>query len=87
LTTEFQHRVTLEKDKWHIEGHPDGACLLKVVISLAYIDTQATSAFIRTELTRMDTKIASLNFDVRSSMLGSKGKSPPWLRVVKQQAI
>jgi hypothetical protein len=65
LTTDFQNRVTLEKDKWHVENHPDGACLLKVVISLAYIDTQATSAFIRTELTRMDTKITSLNFDIK----------------------
>jgi hypothetical protein len=44
LTTEFQNRVTLEKDKWHVKGHPDGACLLKVVISLAYIDTKITSS-------------------------------------------
>jgi hypothetical protein len=74
LTTEFQHRVTLEKDKWHIEGHPDGACLLKVIISLAYIDTQATSAFIRTELTRMDSKIASLNFDIKKFNAWVKGQ-------------
>jgi hypothetical protein len=66
--------VNLEKAKWHIDGHPDGACLLKVVISLAYIDTQATSAFIRTELTRMDTKIASLNYDIKKFNAWVKGQ-------------
>jgi hypothetical protein len=74
LTTAFQNRVNLEKAKWHIDGHPDGACLLKVVISLAYIDTQATSAFIRTELTRMDTKIASLNYDIKKFNAWVKGQ-------------
>jgi hypothetical protein len=64
LTTAFQNSVNLEKAKWHINDHPDGACLLKVVISLAYIDMQATSAFIRTELNCMDTKIALLNYDI-----------------------
>jgi hypothetical protein len=74
LTTAFQNRVNLEKEKWHINTHPDGACLLKVIISLAYIDTQATSAFIRTELTRMDSKIASFNYDIKKFSAWVKGQ-------------
>jgi hypothetical protein len=74
LTTAFQNRVNLEKAKWHINDHPDGACLLKVVISLAYIDTQATSAFIRTELTRTDSKIASFNYDIKKFNAWVKGQ-------------
>jgi hypothetical protein len=74
LTQEFQNRVNLDKDKWHINGHPDGACMLKVIISLAYIDTQATSAFIRTELTRMDEKIRSFQYDVKKFNTWVKGQ-------------
>jgi hypothetical protein len=74
LTQEFQNRVNLEKDKWHIHGHPDGACMLKIIISLAYIDTQATSAFIRTELTRMDEKIRDFQYDVKKFNTWVKGQ-------------
>jgi hypothetical protein len=48
--------------------------MLKVVISLAYIDTQATSAFIRTELTRMDEKIRSFQYDVKKFNTWVKGQ-------------
>jgi hypothetical protein len=64
----------LEKDKWHIKGHLDGACLLKVIVSLAYIDAQETSAFTQTELTQMDAKIASLNFDIKKFNVWVKGQ-------------
>jgi hypothetical protein len=64
LTKEFQNRVNLDKRLWHINDHPEGACLLKVVISLSYPDTQATTSHIRTELTKTDIKIKALNFDI-----------------------
>jgi hypothetical protein len=64
----------LEKDKWHIHGHPDGACMLKVIISLAYIDTQATSAFICTKLTCMDEKIRDFQYDIKKFNTWVKGQ-------------
>jgi hypothetical protein len=66
LTKDFQNRVNLDKEKWHIgaQAHADGACLLKVVISLSYPDTQATTSHIRTQLTKTDVKIKELNFDI-----------------------
>jgi hypothetical protein len=58
--------VKFDKEKWHIGAlaHADGACLLKVVISLSYPDTQATTSHIRTQLTKTDVKIKELNFDI-----------------------
>jgi hypothetical protein len=67
LTSEFQNCVNLDKEKWHIGAHADGECLLKVVISLSYPDTQATMSHIWTQLTKMDMKIKELNFDIIKS--------------------
>jgi hypothetical protein len=64
LTQAFQNRVNLQKKSWYIDDQADGACLLKVVISLSYPDTPATTSHIRTELTKSDEKMIELNFDI-----------------------
>jgi hypothetical protein len=66
LTKDFQNRVNLDKEKWHIgaQAHANGACLLKVVVLLSYPVTQVTTSHIRTQLTRTDVKIKELNYDI-----------------------
>lgn len=69
LTEDFQNRVILDQKSWTVTSpagskYADGACLLKVVISLSYPDTQATTSHIRTELTKTDAKIKELNYDI-----------------------
>jgi hypothetical protein len=68
LTQDFQNRVNLDKKNWHITTatgtYADGACLLKMVISLSYPpDTQAMTLHIRTQLTKTDAKIKELGYD------------------------
>jgi hypothetical protein len=64
LMQAFQNRVNLQKKSWYIDDQADGACLLKVMISLSYPDTPATTSHIRTELTKSDEKMIELNFDI-----------------------
>jgi hypothetical protein len=64
LTKEFQNRVNLHKKLWHINDKAEGASLLKVIVYLANPDTQATTAHIRTQLTKTDDKIVELQFNI-----------------------
>ena len=64
LTVEGKAKVELNRIEYTVGLRYSGACLLKVVISLSYIDTNATTTFIRGRLSSLDSYIRSINSDV-----------------------
>ena len=64
LTKEGKAKVMLNRTEYSIGFQYSGACLLKVVISLSYIDTNATTTFIRGRLSSLDAYIKSIGSDV-----------------------
>ena len=61
LTAEGKAKVDLHRADYAVGFQHSGACLLKVVISLSYIDTNATTSFIRDSLSRLDTYMRKKN--------------------------
>jgi hypothetical protein len=64
LTTEAKAKITLYSSEYTIGTQVSGACLLKVVVELATIDTNATARFIRARLSSLDTYMRSVSSDV-----------------------
>lgn len=64
LTKEAKAKIMLSSDQYTIDDLVAGICLLKVVISESYIDTNATTKFIRERLSSLDTYIISINSDI-----------------------
>ena len=64
LSKEGKAKVMLRKPEYTVGTHVSGACLLKVVISVSCIDTNATTTFIRGRLSSLDTYMKSVDSDV-----------------------
>jgi hypothetical protein len=69
LTTEASARIALFKEECHvtIDGNivrPSGTCILKVIIRESYVDTNATTRFIREQLSNLDSLMSTKNSDV-----------------------
>lgn len=64
LTREGKAKVHLSHADYTVQGHNSGTCLLKVVIGLSYIDTNATTTFIRGRLSSLDTFIRSVDSNI-----------------------
>lgn len=64
LTKEGKAKVMLRKAEYTVRGIPSGTCLLKVIISASYIDTNATTTFIRGRLSSLDTYMKSVDSDI-----------------------
>ena len=57
-------KVTLQEDEYTIRGMKVGVLLLKVIIRVSAIDTNATVMSIRSQLANIDNYIATVNFDI-----------------------
>jgi hypothetical protein len=64
LTKEGTAKVMLRKEEYTVRGILSGTCLLKVIISASYIDTNATTTFIRGRLSSLDTYMKSVDSDI-----------------------
>ena len=66
LTKDAQNKVRL-KERLYQFGQtrvPSGACLLKVIIMVAHVDTRATTSYIRTALSSLDHYMASVDSNI-----------------------
>jgi hypothetical protein len=73
LTHDFMKLITADSDAYHLppiaaaDGPiPSGPLLLKLIISQAHVDSRATISFIRTSLTKLDTKMIELDSDIEA---------------------
>jgi hypothetical protein len=64
LTQEAQVAVTLRAQDYIVENKESGACLLKVLINLATINTQATTQFLCSRLIKLDENMVSCNSNI-----------------------
>ncbi|KAL7559545.1 hypothetical protein ACA910_005174 [Epithemia clementina (nom. ined.)] len=64
LTPEFRTKVNLHCHDYTIGTALDGACLLKKVIMLTFIDTRATTAYIRELLVNMPNQIVKFDYNI-----------------------
>ena len=64
LTPDAKSRVFVEADKYNVNNSPDGLLFLKVIIQLSHIDTNATITMIRTRLSSLDVKMATLQDNI-----------------------
>lgn len=64
LTEKGVSRIMLRSEDYTIGDIPSGACLLKVIIREAYIDTNATLSTIRTRLSSLDVYMREVNSDI-----------------------
>ena len=64
LTTSGLNKVMLRENDYVIDGVESGSCLLKVIISEAYIDTNATTMTIRDRLQTLDKYVVSVKSDI-----------------------
>ena len=64
LTKEGKAKVMLRKAEYTVRGILSGTCLLKVIVSASYIDTNATTTFIRGRLSSLDKYMKTVDSDV-----------------------
>ena len=64
LSTVGWSKVTLQEEEYTINSMKVGILLLKVIIRVSAIDTNATVMSIRSQLGNIDTYIATVNFDI-----------------------
>ncbi len=65
LTKEAQAKIMLKSHEYTIDGVKSGAALLKVVIQQAYLDSNATTLFIRMALTNLDDYMVKVDSDIK----------------------
>ena len=56
LTDVARTRVMLLEDQYTVTGVRSGSCLLKIIISKSYLDSNATTSFIRKSLSSLDSR-------------------------------
>lgn len=64
ITEDLLTKVTVDRQRYTINGEEDGVCFLKCLISKIYIETRATVTFIRTNLSNLDNYMASVNSNI-----------------------
>ena len=64
LTKEGIAKLGIYQHKFTVHGRKSGACLLKVIITESYVDTNATTKRIRISLTKLDEYMASCKSNV-----------------------
>jgi hypothetical protein len=66
LTQEAKVAIALQAQDYIVAGKESGACLLKVLIDLASIDTQATTRFLRSRLMKLDEYMVTCNSNIET---------------------
>jgi len=64
LSTSGRAKVTAWEDEYTVNGLKSGVLLLKKIISVSMIDTNATSSHIRTQLASLDAYIGNVDSDI-----------------------
>lgn len=64
LTPEAKAKIMLKEDEYTVNGIRSGACLLKVVIRASYLDSNATSRFVREAISNLDEYIVSVDSNI-----------------------
>lgn len=64
LSRTARAKVMLKEDEYTVNGIRSGPCLLKVVIRLSYLDSNATTKFIRESLSNLDDYMLTVNSDI-----------------------
>ena len=64
LTEEAKMRAISNRSQYIVTGTPDGPLFLKTLIMLSHIDTRATSAHIRKNLSSLDTYMSNVSSDI-----------------------
>lgn len=59
-----REKITVWRDQYHVGSLPSGALLLKIIIRESHSDTQAQTAYIRNQLSSLDTYMESVGSDV-----------------------
>jgi hypothetical protein len=84
LTKEAKSRIVLQKDQYNVNDIPSGVLLLRLVIQESSIDTNATTRFLREQLsslnklmTEKDSNVIEFNESVRGLLdsLASRGET------------
>ncbi len=65
LTTDAWARISLHSEDYLVNNVPDGLCLLRVVIRESHVDTNATTAQLRTALTQLDAAMVTYAHDIK----------------------
>ena len=61
ITKEARDKVTVKEDEYTIEGESCGILLLKIIISKASVDTNASTAAVRSQLATLDRYIKTID--------------------------
>ena len=64
ITKEARDKVTIKEEEYTIEGESCGILLLKIIISKASVDTNASMAAVRTQLATLDRYIKTVDYDI-----------------------
>jgi hypothetical protein len=64
ITKEARDKVTIKEDEYTIEGESCGILLLKIIISKASVDTNASMAAVRTQLATLDRYMKTVDYDI-----------------------
>jgi hypothetical protein len=59
-----RNKVTGFRDQYSINGTPCGILLLKVIVRESYIDTNATTSYIRGQLSSLDEYLPQVDYDI-----------------------
>ena len=59
-----QQKVSIHRDQYTVDGVNNGVLLLKVIIQASHIDTNATTTWIRTELSNLDSYLPKIGHDI-----------------------
>ena len=64
ISKEGKKKILVWEDQYTIDGYGSGNLLLKVIVRESHLDTNATSASIRTKLTDLDRYLPSIGHDI-----------------------
>lgn len=64
LSKEGKKKVIIWKDDYTVNGFPSGCMLLKVIIRESHLDTNATTASIRSKLNQLDEYLPTVGYDI-----------------------
>lgn len=64
ITKDARDKVTVKEGEYTIEGESCGVLLLKIIISKASVDTNASMAAVRTQLATLDRYIKTVDYDI-----------------------
>ena len=64
LTNEGRTRLLTKAALINVNGVPDGLALLKVILTISYVDTRSTVSHIRRNLASLDTAMKVLKYDI-----------------------